>query len=112
MDAIDRHEVLRGPSTGIATIRVRCHVIFSVALVSQRQLMASLWAGVRTVIGQRTSMYAVGVTLRVSRKRCSELLDDVDQDNVAPTSMQHYQLDCYKCRGLRECRSIRHVCIP
>jgi hypothetical protein len=66
-DAIDRYKVLRGPSTGITTILMRYHVIFSVALVLQRQLMASLLAGVCTVRGKPTFMYIVGVTLRVSR---------------------------------------------
>jgi hypothetical protein len=73
MDAIDGYKVLRKPSIGIATILMRCHVIFSVALVSQWQLVASLLAGVRTVRGQRTFMYVVGVTLRVSQKHCSRV---------------------------------------
>jgi hypothetical protein len=38
MDAIDRHEVLRGPSVGIVPIVMRYRVSFSMALVPQLQL--------------------------------------------------------------------------
>jgi hypothetical protein len=88
MDATDRYKVLLGPSIGLAAILVRCHVFFSTALVSQRQLMTSSLVGVRTVRGQRTFMYVIGVTLPVSRKRCSSLLDDVDRDKIARISVQ------------------------
>jgi hypothetical protein len=43
MDAVDRYEVLRGPSVGIVPILVRYRVSFSTVLISQLQLCLLHW---------------------------------------------------------------------
>jgi hypothetical protein len=36
----------------------------------------------------------------------------IDRDKAARISVQQYQPDYYRCRGLRACRSIRRACVP
>jgi hypothetical protein len=64
MDEIDRNELLRGPSVGIAPVLVRYRLSVSTDVV-----MASLF-GVRTALGLHAFLCAIDVTLPVPRKRC------------------------------------------
>jgi hypothetical protein len=70
MDAIDRQEVLRGPSVGIVPILVRYREILHDSR-SITAVMAFSLAGVRTVRGRPAFTNVVGVTFPVSRRRCS-----------------------------------------
>jgi hypothetical protein len=73
MDAVDLHEVLRGPSVGIVIILVRHPVNFCMALVPQLYITAPSLAGVRTVRGRPALTSAADVTYALSRRCYSNL---------------------------------------
>jgi hypothetical protein len=74
-DGIYRHESRRGLSVPIP---VRYHVSVSTAAITPPSP-----TGVRTVRGRPAFTRAIGVTLPVSRRRCSNRLNDVERDSVA-----------------------------
>jgi hypothetical protein len=68
MDAVERHEVLRGPSVGIVKILVRQPVNFCTALVPQLVITAPYLAGIRGVRGRPTFTSASDVTYVLSQR--------------------------------------------
>jgi hypothetical protein len=109
---IDRHEVPRMPSVGTVQIPLRYRVSFSTALVPKMQLW-HLLVSVQSVGDLHSHLPEVlhshyqadSPPVVETRQR----LDDVDQDNAECIAVQQYQLDHYRHKGLRACRSIRRV---
>jgi hypothetical protein len=59
---------------------------------------------------------ALGVTFLFHKDAVSavetQLLDNVDHDNLARNFVHQFQPEYYNHRGLGTCRGIRHMCIP
>jgi hypothetical protein len=74
VDAIDRYEILREPSVEMVPILE----LYRMTSHSTAAFVASSLASVRKACGRPAFTCVLGVTILVSRRRCTSFLDDVD----------------------------------
>lgn len=94
-------------------ILVRCRVSFSTAVFPRLQVWCLYCKVFIQTFGdlQLQVLHVLHFCLTDTLLQPCKYLEAGGQNNVASTRVPEYQRKCYRHRGLRAHRSIRHVCI-